>query len=312
MRFKKLGICTLASLMVLGCLAGCTTNGKTDKDTDNKKIENVVTMESQTLGLEKVDNARQLGGYYTQDGRKVKANMLLRSGKLINATEDDIAKLTDTYNLGTIVDLRTTSEIEQAPNPTIDGVEDIHVRILNEDTPTDANSAAMTKIYGSDPVDALIGMATDGTLSDDMYITTINSESAKKGFAEFFQILLDNEEGKAVLWHCTGGKDRTGTAAVLLLSALGVDEDTILDDFALTNEFLKSKIDYMGAEAAKKTDDQEIIDGVRTLTGVSRDFMKKMIDYLTDEYGSVENFIIEELNVSKDDIVKLQDMYLES
>lgn len=307
MKFKKLGICTLASLMVLGCLAGCTTNGKTDKDTDNKKIENVVTMESQTLGLEKVDNARQLGGYYTQDGRKVKANMLLRSGKLINATEDDIAKLTDTYHLGTIVDLRTTSEIEQAPNPTIDGVEDIHVPILDEDS----HSAAMTNIYGSDPVDALIGMATDGTLSDDMYITTINSESAKKGFAEFFQILLDNEEGKAVLWHCTGGKDRTGTAAVLLLSALGVDEDTILDDFALTNEFFKGKIDYMGAEAAKKTDDQEIIDGVRTLTGVSRDFMKKMIDYLTDEYGSVENFIIEELNVSKDDIVKLQDMYLE-
>lgn len=308
MKFKKLGICTLASLMVLGCLAGCTTNGKTDKDTDNKKIENVVTMESQTLGLEKVENARQLGGYYTQDGRKVKANMLLRSGKLINATEDDIAKLTDTYHLGTIVDLRTTSEIEQAPNPTIDGVEDIHVPILDEDS----HSAAMTNIYGSDPVDALIGMATDGTLSDDMYITTINSESAKKGFAEFFQILLDNEEGKAVLWHCTGGKDRTGTAAVLLLSALGVDEDTILDDFALTNEFFKGKIDYMGAEAAKKTDDQEIIDGVRTLTGVSRDFMKKMIDSLTDEYGSVENFIIEELNVSKDDIVKLQDMYLES
>lgn len=308
MKFKKLGICTLASLMVLGCLAGCTTNGKTDKDTDNKKIENVVTMESQTLGLEKVENARQLGGYYTEDGRRVKENMLLRSGKLINATEDDIAKLTDTYHLGTIVDLRTTSEIEQAPNPTIDGVEDIHVPILDEDS----HSAAMTNIYGSDPVDALIGMATDGTLSDDMYITTINSESAKKGFAEFFQILLDNEEGKAVLWHCTGGKDRTGTAAVLLLSALGVDEDTILDDFALTNEFFKGKIDYMGAEAAKKTDDQEIIDGVRTLTGVSRDFMKKMIDSLTDEYGSVENFIIEELNVSKDDIVKLQDMYLES
>lgn len=308
MKFKKLGICTLASLMVLGCLAGCTTSGKTEKETENKKIENVVTMESQTLGLEKVENARQLGGYYTEDGRRVKENMLLRSGKLSNATEDDIAKLTDTYNLGTIVDLRTTSEIEQAPNPTIDGVEDIHVPILDEDS----HSAAMTNIYGSDPVDALIGMATDGTLSDDMYITTINSESAKKGFAEFFQILLDNEEGKAVLWHCTGGKDRTGTAAVLLLSALGVDEDTILDDFALTNEFFKGKIDYMGAEAAKKTDDQEIIDGVRTLTGVSRDFMKKMIDSLTDEYGSVENFIIEELNVSKDDIVKLQDMYLES
>ena len=49
-----------------------------------------------------------------------------------------------------------------------------------------------------------------------------------------FQVLLNHEDG-AVLFHCTGGKDRAGTAAVLLLSALGADREVILRDFALTN-----------------------------------------------------------------------------
>ena len=62
------------------------------------------------------------------------------------------------------------------------------------------------------------------------------------------------------------------------MSALGVDEKTILDDFALTNEFYKGKIEYMGNEAAKQTDDQTIIEGVKTLSGVSRSFMEKMIN----------------------------------
>lgn len=173
------------------------------------------------------------------------------------------------------------------------------------------NSAAMTQIYGKDPVSGLIEMVKNGTLSDDMYVTTIKSETAQKGFSEFFKVLLNNEEEKAVLWHCTGGKDRAGTAAVLVLSALGVDEKTILDDFALTNEFYKGKIEYMGNEAAKQTDDQTIIEGVKTLSGVSRSFMEKMINTLNEEYGSVQNYIVEELGITQDEIIKLQNMYLE-
>lgn len=67
----------------------------------------------------------------------------------------------------------------------------------------------------------------------------------------------------------------------------------------------------MGNEAAKQTDDQTIIDGVKTLSGVSRNFMEKMMDSLKAEYGSVQNYIIEELGINEDEIVKLQNMYLE-
>ena len=70
-----------------------------------------VTVEQQTLGLSSIDNARQLGGYVTKDGRHVKDNLLLRTAKLSTASEEDLQTLKDTYNLGYVVDFRTSSEI---------------------------------------------------------------------------------------------------------------------------------------------------------------------------------------------------------
>lgn len=312
MKLKGVGIFTLALAMSLGSVTSYAANDETNQiENIAGNFENQVTMEGQSLGLSGVENARQLGGYYTTDGRKVKSNMLFRSAKLAKATEEDINKLTRDYNLGTVVDFRTTEEIAEAPDPEIEGVKNEQIRILDEENSSDSNSAAMTQIYGKDPVNGLIEMVKNGTVSDDMYITTAKNETAQKGFSDFFHVLLNNDEEKAVLWHCTGGKDRAGTAAVLVLSALGVDEKTILDDFALTNEFYAKKIEYMGNEAAKKTDDQTIIDGVKTLSGVSGSFMEKMIDSLKEEYGSVQNYIIEELGITEDEITQLQNMYLE-
>lgn len=315
MKLKKIGILIMTLALSLGSTtiyASYASNEESNLMEESVKDDNnQVTMEGQTLGLAEVENARQLGGYYTEDGRRIKSNMLLRSAKLVKATDEDIKKLTQDYNLGTIVDFRTTDEIADAPDPEIKGVKNEQIRVLDEDNANDSNSAAMTQIYGKDPVSGLIEMVKNGTLSDDMYVTIIKSETAQKGFSEFFKVLLNNEEEKAVLWHCTGGKDRAGTAAVLVLSALGVDEKTILDDFALTNEFYKGKIEYMGNEAAKQTDDQTIIEGVKTLSGVSRSFMEKMINTLNEEYGSVQNYIVEELGITQDEIIKLQNMYLE-
>lgn len=325
MKRKKFWILMLVSTLSMGLITGCGTEksvttqesakteiASTSNDTTEKdSIKNNVTADGQTLGLSGVENARELGGYYTTDGRKVKSGLLLRSAKLTNATEEDIKKLTEEHNLGTVVDLRTTSEIESGPDPIIEGVENIQIRILDEDDSSDNSGAAMTNIYSEDPVKGMIQMVEDEIVSDDMYLSGVTNEFSQQGYAEFFQVLLNNKDGKAILWHCTGGKDRAGTATVLVLSALGVDEETILDDFALTNNFYEQKITYMGEEAAKLTNDEHIIEGVKTLTGVSRDYMENMITTLNEEYGSVQNYIIEELGVSEEDIAKLQDMYLE-
>lgn len=306
MRHKKFLTLILAAALLSGIATGCTT--KTE-NTAAAKTENKVTLQGQTLNLEGVGNARELGGYITKDGRTVKKGLLLRSGKLADASEEDITSLGSNYNLGTIVDFRTSDEIASSPDPVIDQVTNIQIQILDE---TDSSTnASITGIYGADPVTDIIKLVENGTLSDDMYVTTAFSQKAQNGYREFFQVLLDNQEGKSVLWHCTGGKDRAGVAAVLVLSALGVDEETILSDFELTNTFYAKKIEHMASEAAKQTDDQTVIEGVKTLTGVDVSFMKKMLDTINKDYGSIENYLIEKIGLTQADLEKLKDMYLE-
>lgn len=304
---RKMGIIALTAVLTMGVVLTSVS-----KNYAAEEQVNVVSVESQTLGLSSVDNARQLGGYKTTDGRYVKENMLYRTAKLSTANDDDLDKLCTTLNVGYIVDFRTTQEIAGGPDPEIKGVIYTPIKVLNENVEL-ATTQAVTSVYNTttdNPAESLLQMYRNGILDENMYIDVITTETAQNGYRQFFDVLLNNNNGKAVLWHCTGGKDRAGTAAVLLLSALGVDRETILNDFALTNSFNQKKIAYMGTKAMELTTDANEIDGVMYLTGVNRNFMETTLNYLDEQYGSVENYLINALGLTKADIQKLQDMYL--
>lgn len=312
-------------------------------------IEEAGTLEAQTIGLEGVSNARQLGGYTTEDGRTVKDGVLLRTGALSGATEADIDRLVNEYNLGYVVDFRTSSEIASALDPEIDGVENIWCSVLEEssddeasdesasendeaastdgesadagtddssadDSSTDDTGAALAGAAatagGEDMLAMLVGYAESADLSD-MYVTMVGNEHYQQGYRAFFDVLLNNEDGKAVLWHCTGGKDRAGFAAVLVLSALGVDRETALDDFALTNEFVADRIDRMTAAAEEAGYDEDQVEAVATLTGVNRDYMAKALDFIDEEYGSMDEYLHNQIGLTDEEIAQLQEMYLE-
>lgn len=317
---KKIISLGLVGIIGIGVLTGCqsnnteSNNSKTeatqtqDENKEETKPSNDVSLEKQSIGLEKVSNARQLGGYVTESGKKVVMDKLIRSGKLAEATDSDIQKLKD-LNLSTVVDFRTTDEIGKEPDPEIEGVKNEQVKILNENVDNNTTKAT-TKVYDN-PAESLLEMYRNGVLSDDMYSSVLNDETAQKGFAQFFQILLEQDADKAILWHCTGGKDRAGSASALLLSILGVDRETVLDDFELTNEFLADRISYMQGEAKKLTDKQDEIDGVGKLTGVDRSFMEKALAELDEKYGSPTEYVKQELGLSDEDIQTLQDKYLQ-
>lgn len=307
------------------------------------------TVEAQFIGLEGVSNARQLGGYATEDGLRVKDGVLLRTGALSGATEGDIEKLVDEYDLGYIVDFRTSAEIAAAPDPEIDGVENVWCSVMEEipapegdeatddgskgdegaenaagsdgeagqsDEPAEGDDSAAAlagAVASSDGTDAIAMLVAYADAADleDMYVDMVQSEHAQQGYRAFFDVLLGNEDGKAVLWHCTGGKDRAGLAAVLLLSALGVDRETALNDFALTNEFVADQIDQMTAAAEAAGYDEEQVEAVATLTGVNRDYMAKALDLIDDEFGGMDAYLRNQIGLTDDEIAQLQEMYLE-
>ena len=268
------------------------------------------TMETQSLYLTGVSNARTLAGYRTQDGRAIRPHKLLRTCILVKATPQDMDILVNQEHLGMIIDLRTETEVKAGKDPIMDGVSWYNIHVSDEQLDKGVNDA-MTRMYEGDPINALIEMVRQGIMNEDTYIRFVQSEVSQKGFAQFFRQLLALPEDKSVLWHCTGGKDRAGTAAVLLMHVLGVDEESILHDFEMTNTFNASLIAKMEEEMKKRTDDPAVMEAAVAIAGVNGAWMRRMIQYLKEEYGSVVHYIEEVLHASKQDMETLQKMYLQ-
>lgn len=168
-------------------------------------------------------NFRDLGGYQSCDGRRVRWNKIYRSGHLGNLTDADIRKL-ESLSLTHIHDFRRKKERQRTPNrslkATVTDDYEIHVGSLSKFWEFLNNGA--------------LNAETAHELVSASYADSIHHVAP--GFRRLFLSLLDNAEN-ATLFHCAAGKDRTGLAAALVLAALKVDRDTIVQDYLLTLQF---------------------------------------------------------------------------
>lgn len=267
-------------------------------------------LKAQLLNLSSILNARQLGGYCNADGKRIKSNLLIRSGTLHYATAEDLDKLINVYGLSTIIDLRDCDEIKNHPDPQLPNVKYYSLSVMGEDS---ANKLAIVEIYRQYPNDlgrAYVEMVRKGALAYDMYTSFFDSIESLNAFRKFFDILLLVEQG-TILWHCTGGKDRTGLATVMLLAILGIDDEIILKDFALINEINRKKINYIRAEASKYTADEAELKQIEALAGVFPPYMQKVFDRAKAESGSILSFIQEKLGLTNQEIICLREKFLE-
>lgn len=177
------------------------------------------------LQLDGVYNARDLGGLIGAQGKRVRSGKLFRSGNPAHASSADIQRLEE-LGLDAVIDFRCAPEKSQddgtfarhfnwIPMPVLDGNIQVDSLLpkLRHATP-DFSTAMMTDVYRSFPT------------------------RYQEPFAAF---LKQAATGQTLLFHCTAGKDRTGFAAMLLLSALGVSWPDILSDY-LTSNRLNSRL----------------------------------------------------------------------
>lgn len=258
-----------------------------------------------------IENARQLGGYIGADGKKVKDNVLLRTAGLDGISDETAEKLEEEYNVKYVVDFRMDYERERTADKNIPGAENIAISVYELDMTDPKMVEMMKKIEkaGDDSLQKSIEYAKTGYLPL-LYTQILLSEEGQKGYARFFDILLKNKEG-AVLWHCTYGKDRTGIAAALVLYALGVDENVIMQDFLMSNEVYKDNIAYLENELRNRGCDDTVINEAQAMAGVKGEYLTAAFDAVKSEYGSIQDYIKNQLGVSDKEIAKLRDMYLE-
>jgi protein tyrosine/serine phosphatase len=183
------------------------------------------------IDLEGAVNVRDLGGMPTEDGGSTVPGRLLRSENLQDLTPADVTKLVKEIGVTTVVDLRTTGELElegPAPLDAVAGVRHVHRPVLRElGSPSDAASQALlvTKIE------------RDRARYPDNVVTGHYLGYLEERPEEVTGALRDiaTADGAAIV-HCAAGKDRTGVLVALALTVAGVGPDAIVADYTATGD----------------------------------------------------------------------------
>ena len=245
------------------------------------------------LAFEGIENVRDLGGLLRADGARVREGVLLRSGRLEKATEGDIRRLRE-MGLGDIIDFRDLGELTRAPDREVPGAAVHHLPAL----------PPLEETFR--PVDDPTYTAADVRRDfQQVYRLLASRLEAQEAYTAFFRILLASG-GRPVLWHCTQGKDRTGVAALLLLTALGIDEDTILREYMLTNRFTQGLLDELTA----RDNPPFSPDIAREVFLVREENLRLYIRCIELEYGSPENYLELSLGLGPREIETLEKLYL--
>lgn len=269
------------------------------------------------VNLPGINNARELGGYGIGDKTIVKGK-LLRTSSLNNATDEVKALLKDVFKIHTIIDFRMNEERKHIPDPEIPGIRNIGLSVVEMEDyfskVKDIREVDKQLMWKTTDRMAIFEQAYEyGMLGPDTYLGFLLDERGKKAYKEFFKILLSlDAENCAVLWHCTDGKDRTGLAAMLLLYALGADKKTVIEDYMLTNEYNAQTLDFIKTKASTANMPQRKKDALLFCSGgVIERYLTNAIETLENNYGSVKEYLFEELGVGDMEIKTLRERYLE-
>ncbi len=247
------------------------------------------------LPLQGGQNFRDLGGYRTADGRSVRWGLLYRSGSMHGLTPADY-RLLERRGIRTVCDFRDTKERASEP---VAWPGPAPPRILSEDY-------AMV-------VDA-VGPGAPGE--------SWTAESARQKFAAMYPKLLvqfnhqyrrmfaELLAGHAPLaFNCTAGKDRTGVAAALLLTALGVPRETVIQDYELSNRtFDPKKLTHKPGQVAPPPTSlpPEVL---KAFVAADRSYIEAMFQVVDAHPGGAAGYLRDELGLSRADIAKLRRMY---
>jgi protein-tyrosine phosphatase len=221
-----------------------------------------------SLNLAGATNFRDLGGYQGRDGRIVRWRRLFRSDHLAGLSASDRAELAR-LGLRRSFDFRGVTE-RAVTAYDLPGVSQHSLPI----EPTVVQSLAALRDAGRriTPEHAVDAMR-------ETYLGFVRHGGQR--FGTLLRHLADDDA--PAVFHCTAGKDRTGFAAALLLSALGVSREAIMDDFLLTNAL------YRREPGASHTDLPQ--DVLEVLWRVQAGFLEAALQALEREHGGVEGYL---------------------
>ena len=241
--------------------------------------------------LEGAVNFRDLGGYLTKTGKHVKSGVLYRSAALNTLTEKDVQKLSGLH-LKYDFDFRGPYEVKTAPDKIPAGTIRISLPAGSENIGDSNYMKNMGRYMKSDSF--LISFYT-------------NLSPFKDRYAPLFDSLLVNKQVSPILFHCTAGKDRTGIAAAFILYALGVKEETIIEDYEATNYYRRNENAKAIAQMTKYYGLDEKT--ASSMMGAKKEYIQSTFATIRVQYGTVDNYLEKVMGLTSQKIKALQAIY---
>ena len=235
-------------------------------------------------------NVRDLGGIPAADGRKVRPGRLLRGAGLDKASDADLARLQNEYQLRHVIDLRDPRERTEHPDRAVPGAEIHALQVLPE-------------LPRKSPMNVVPDF--DGLFRQIYHNMATRPETAN-AYRAMFDVLLNCPEG-AVYFHCTQGKDRTGIAAILILTALGADEETAKADYFLSNAGLKDAMAEPGSMGVRPWPKETI----EKLFNVFPEILGVYLDAVKRDWCGLDGYLRGPLGLTDAEIARLRELYLE-
>ena len=233
-----------------------------------------------TLAFGSNYNFRDVGGYRGRDGRTVRWRELFRADSLHRLAGEDWEAFA-ALGIRTVIDLRRTFEVEQ------------HGRVPEAEGLAYVNPVLEHVDWNDVPHPP--EMVHERWLAD-RYLNF--TEDGRVGLAAALSVIADPAAAPVVV-HCMAGKDRTGVVCALALSLLGVSDDDIATDYALTEVSMASLTAYL------REHNPAAIEGNDHLFDSPREAMLLFLADLRDRHGSVQSFV-REIGISGEQVIAMR------
>jgi protein-tyrosine phosphatase len=223
------------------------------------------------LAFENVFNFRDLGGYRAADGRTVRWGRLFRADDLCRLDDGDLARLGE-LGVRTVVDLRRPEEVERGGRIPPAAYTYLHVHVVHPNWPV-AHDFPSPEARVGYLLDRYLELAEQGGEGIGLALCTVADPAAAP-----------------VVFHCIAGKDRTGLVAAFTLHALGVSDDDVADDYALSELAEEPNWSWYAA----KYPDSHPDTGPRRwerYTVSPREAVLELFAVLRERHGSIEKYL---------------------
>ncbi|MEI5992737.1 tyrosine-protein phosphatase [Candidatus Enterococcus mansonii] len=268
------------------------------------------------LPLTNLYNCRDMGGYSTKDGRLTKWGNVFRSDALHQIDEEGQSYI-ERMDVKKIIDFRSPEEISKDPNKPISNSQTVNFN-PHADVAQQASTQSVSKKDEDKIAQLEIMVKTEegrnqliknrNVMIKQMEQLVVG-ENAIKAYKQFFNTLLQ-EQVTPLIFHCQGGKDRTGWAAALYLGALGVDKDQIYQDYLLTDKMNAPRNAKRMAIYKKYTDNEDVLAFLASLQQTRKDYLDGAYQTVEERYGTITNYLKEVLEIDQRQVETLRNRYL--